>query len=392
LSGLDGHDRLEGGGGDDVLIDGKGHDTLSGGDGADTLYISLGDDNEVLMGGAGDDRYVVRSRFGQVTIVEAAGEGQDVVFFDGYSLVLGSAEVEVVIADEGAEARQIWGSDVANRIVGSGSDNAITGFGGDDTLIGFGGFDTLDGSEGNDVLVGEGHLTDMRGGTGNDIYIVKSGGAGILEHEGCGTVDWVRAGNHLDLSNGGEIELLTTTNRRGTDWIDLRGSYSANKIIGNGGRNHLEGGYGDDTLLGGSGNDRLDGEDDADALFGGEGDDRLSGGYAADRLIGGSGRDTFVFDAAFDPKNRDRVIDFAVGDDRIALDATVFYAIGSTGRLSADAFVIGARAQDAEDRITYNAATGALLYDADGNGADTAARFATLAAGLDISHANFVVI
>ena len=40
----------------------------------------------------------------------------------------------------------------------------------------------------------------------------------------------------------------------------------------------------------------------------------------------------------------------------------------------------------------YNNATGALLYDANGNGAGAAVQIATLSAGLAVTNADFVVI
>ena len=56
------------------------------------------------------------------------------------------------------------------------------------------------------------------------------------------------------------------------------------------------------------------------------------------------------------------------------------------------AYFIGAAAADASDRIVYNNATGALSYDADGNGAGAAVQFATLTAGLALTNNDFVVV
>lgn len=53
---------------------------------------------------------------------------------------------------------------------------------------------------------------------------------------------------------------------------------------------------------------------------------------------------------------------------------------------------IGAAAADANDFIIYNNITGALLYDADANGAGLATQIATIGVGLAITNADFVVI
>ena len=64
----------------------------------------------------------------------------------------------------------------------------------------------------------------------------------------------------------------------------------------------------------------------------------------------------------------------------------------AAGTLNADAFHIGAAAADAEDRIIYNSATGALSFDSNGNAAGGVIRFAQLTAGLALTNADFVAV
>jgi Ca2+-binding RTX toxin-like protein len=125
-------------------------------------------------------------------------------------------------------------------------------------------------------------------------------------------------------------------------------------------------------------------------LRGGSGDDRLAGGEGNDNLWGGAGLDTFVFDTTLNATaNHDRVNDFSVADDTVALESQIFSSLVD-GVLGADQFRIGAAA-DADDHVLYNAGTGVLSYDADGNGAGAAIRIATLQAGLALTYADFLV-
>ena len=114
-----------------------------------------------------------------------------------------------------------------------------------------------------------------------------------------------------------------------------------------------------------------------DALIGFGGNDRLDGGGGLDLLVGGTGQDSFVFASALDGAAADIVADFSSADDTILLDDAVFTGL-SLGALNANAFVTGGAALDADDRILYDAGTGKLYFDADGNGAGAAMQFATL--------------
>jgi Ca2+-binding RTX toxin-like protein len=61
-------------------------------------------------------------------------------------------------------------------------------------------------------------------------------------------------------------------------------------------------------------------------------------------------------------------------------------------KLDADMFTIGSKAQDAEDRIIYDQASGHLYYDADGTGRAAPVPFADLSANLTLTAADFFVI
>lgn len=152
------------------------------------------------------------------------------------------------------------------------------------------------------------------------------------------------------------------------------------KLMGRAGDDKLYGGPGDDVLKGGKGSDRL---------FGGFGDDLLDGGRGRDRLKGGEGDDIFRFAAPLHRKHLDEIVDFTPGEDLIALKASRFAAVGDA--LDAAEFHIGASATTASHRIIYNPANGRLTYDSNGNAPGGDLRFAKLAAGLDLSHDDFVV-
>ena len=116
-----------------------------------------------------------------------------------------------------------------------------------------------------------------------------------------------------------------------------------------------------------------------DILNGGAGNDTLSGGNGNDMLTGGTGADWFIFDIiANATANMDTITDFVSGTDKLQFSKTAFTGLSDAdlGSLSTDAFWTGtgvSTAHDATDRFIYNSTTGALYYDADGNGTGSAA-------------------
>jgi hypothetical protein len=142
-------------------------------------------------------------------------------------------------------------------------------------------------------------------------------------------------------------------------------------------------------IPGTSGNDKLYGTPDADVIQGLAGNDILSGGQ---------GQDVFVFNTKLSARfNVDRITDFSVKDDTIWLDHAIFTKIGNGTptaplQLAAGAFWAGKAAHDANDRIIYDPSTGALSYDADGNGSSAQIKFAQLATGLKMTATDLFVV
>ncbi len=172
-----------------------------------------------------------------------------------------------------------------------------------------------------------------------------------------------------------------------TTAINVNASATGNAltIVGNDGAN---------TLTGTSFNNLLLGNGGADNLRGGLGNHRIFGGLGNDVLTGGAGLDSFIFSTALSAtSNRDTITGFSVADETIEIENAVFTALGgTTGVLSARAFVVGAAAADATDRIIYNSSTGALLYDSEGTGRGAAVQFATLSSGLRLTNSDFLII
>lgn len=236
-------------------------------------------------------------------------------------------------------------------LTGTGGADTLNGAGGDDTLYGMNGNDTLYGNDGNDLLDGGAGNDRMLGGMGDDTYVVDSTRDRITENANAG-VDTVRT------------TLISYTLGNNLEQLEFVGS-GAFRGTGNNLANFITGGSGNDTLDGGLGNDIL---------------------------IGGLGADRFVFDTALGAGNIDTIRDFDPGQDKIAIDNSVFKALRGTGTLASSAFTVGTQAADSTDRIIYDNQNGRLLYDADGTGNSAAIHFATINPGLSLTASNFQVI
>ena len=233
------------------------------------------------------------------------------------------------------------------NLIGSGYNDSLTGNTKNNILNGGVGNDTLNGGVGADTMVG---------GLGDDIFVVSQTGDIVTEKPGEGA-DKINSSVAYTLPVN--VENLTLT---GVLAINGTGNGQANKITGNSANNQLVGGAGNDTLDGSTG---------------------------TNHLTGGTGNDIFKFTTT---GHVDTIADYNVANDTIQLENAVFTALTTTGTLAASRFRIGTQAVDADDFIIYNNATGALLYDANGNGAGAAVQIAMVGTGLAMTNADLVVI
>jgi Ca2+-binding RTX toxin-like protein len=414
LIGLEDNDILKGLGGDDTLYGDSGSDTLKGGGGADTLN-----------GGSGIDTVAYNESGAGVVvslITDTAGNGD--------------AE-----GDELNSIENLTGSSHDDTLWGNDGVNVIKGMDGGDSLKGYGGNDTLQGGDGEDFINGGAGADTMTGGNDNDTYIVDNASDVVVEGAGQGASDQVRASVNYTLGAGAQVEFLRTTNDGGVTAINLTGNAFDQTLMGNAGANYLDGKGGADHMEGLGGNDRyyMDHAGDLAIEFAGQGNDtvialanvtlsagsemellRTSGSASAynvnlngnefdqaiqgnagknvvngragsDTLTGYGNDDIFRFNTALGAGNVDEITDFNVADDTIQIDNAVFAGL-ALGTIDADQFHIGASAADAQDRIVYNSATGALYFDSNGNAVGGAVQFATLDTGLAMTHNDFVVI
>ena len=214
----------------------------------------------------------------------------------------------------------------------------------------------LNGGVGNDTLDGGAGSDSMIGGLGNDSFVVNVAGDVITENLNEGTDTVNSSVTYTLLAN---LENLTLT---GASAINGTGNSLVNIITGNAANNQLNGGAGNDTI---------------------------NGGIGIDSLTGGIGNDIFRFTTT---GHIDTITDYNVANDTIQLENAIFTKLTTTGTLAAAQFRIGAQAADSNDFIVYNNITGALSYDANGNGVGAMVTIAMIGAGLNMTNADIVVI
>jgi Ca2+-binding RTX toxin-like protein len=226
---------------------------------------------------------------------------------------------------------------------------------------------------------------------GNDLGFVTVSDEGAAPAFSNGISQYGTTGNDVIALGSG----LNSHLGAGNDLLDGKDGHDT--LFSAGGDDQLFGGAGNDFLFGEGGNDRVFGEAGNDHTYGGDGNDLVYGGLGNDRLNGGLGNDKFVFNSKLNKKfNVDRISDYNVKADTFYLENAIFKvgkgSASSPRKMNKDMFTIGKHAADAEDRIIYDKATGALYYDSDGTGAKAQVKFAVVSKKLKMTFHDFFVI
>jgi Ca2+-binding RTX toxin-like protein len=368
VSGGEGNDILNGGGGADLIEGGQGSDQLRGGGGPDALFG--GDGEDILDGGAGPDAmsggggfdtatYAARNDMLRITLdnepndggiatTEHPAEGDNV-----------RADVEHVIGGRNNDfiSAAPAGDVVPGRVVldgGAGNDTMVGSSGGSGgavsavtrgrtfgatsdavelaTLPPVAATSILNGQDGNDLLTGGSHNDLLNGGGGNDAMRgldgndTFTGGAGADVMNGGGGIDLASYADSpasvvVTLDNQPNDGIPATPDHPGegdnvmADIERLAGSRFADNLTGSEAPNTIGGGDGNDAINGRGGNDVLEGSGGDDEIHGGLGDDFISGGPGHDHLFGDAGNDRLNGrDGAAD------VLDGGEGDDTATRD------------------------------------------------------------------------
>jgi trimeric autotransporter adhesin len=277
---------------------------------------------DTLIGGLGDDTYIINSATDNITEVVNGGFGDRARASLSFALAVGD-NIEFLETTNAALTTAI-------NLTGNEFGQTVTGNNGINTLRGLGGGDTLDGGADAvaDILVG---------GLGDDTYIIRSSSDDVQELAGQG-FDFVTTAVSFVLGATDDIEELNTIDVIAKTAINLTGNGVAQTIHGNRGNNVISG-------LGGA--------------------DSINGDWGADTMTGGTGSDTFFFadnHSGQTATTMDVITDFTKGAVGVGDRITYFNPLiigGSSAAATANVAKIGANGV-----VTFAAGSGTTLADA----------------------------
>ncbi|MEH2113027.1 MAG: calcium-binding protein [Nostoc sp.] len=299
--------------GNDTLVGTNGADTINGNDNGNDTIPPTNDNNDILTGGGGKDKFVYDMNYGgyssTYTITDFGGVGKGVT---PSAAVIAEVDTIQFQGDSYYSAKNLLLTQNGNNVEITFEDVFVT-----KVILQNFKLENLDNlpatssrpAIGNILFDGQTSITDSF-----DVFNANSTQTNLFNKN---TVTFL---NNLD------------NNITGFDNSDdvVNGQGGNDKIDGLSGNDLLRGGTGNDSLLGGEGDDSLFGDTGNDSLLGGEGDDSLLGGERDDILLGGTGNDTLL-----GGRENDTLLGGA-GDDRLTVGSSNLDTLGGDQLLSGD--------------------------------------------------------
>jgi Ca2+-binding RTX toxin-like protein len=286
IYGGDGNDVLHGDAGDDIIFAGAGNDIVFGGDGADIVFAGTGDDlvfadagNDIVHGGTGND--VVHGGAGD-DLLNGGGDADRLIGDEGHDIIHGDDGSDIVVASigdgddeiDGGAGNDIYDLSAATRSVAvdleagssSGNDTGVdsimaienlVGGSADDMLAGDANANALSGGDGDDRLIGRGGGDDLSGGNGEDTIVATL-------DDGDDRIDGGAGDDSYDLSAAKKSVV-----------VDLRAGMATGADIGTDSLSDIE------NVVGGTGDDVFVSDQHRNAFTGGGGADTFVLGRAS---------------------------------------------------------------------------------------------------------------
>ena len=375
------HAIMIGGLGNDIL-NSYGDDTLEGGEGDDTL-INHGNRAAAIYSSANASDYIfTETAAGEYTVEAIGGTGEGTDTLTGIEIIrLGGIDGTDFDLAYLANLQRIDLTNDNDDYTGTAADELIHGLDGDDIIYGGDGDDIVYGDAGNDTLGGGRGHNVLYGGIGNDILssnylgtdtLYGGDGNDLLQYAGTGDVfdggngdDEIRVfteeysptsatligGAGIDLlwlsgdspgsynQTGGAFNFSTGEATGAYSEIDFSGFETlwffgggfTDTVVGGDGDDYINSGnawewfdndtstssyyHDQDFLYGMGGDDTLIGQGGNNLLDGGDGNDILMGGQAGDILIGGAGDDILFGNSVDSYSTGDDTYDGGEGTD-----------------------------------------------------------------------------
>lgn len=307
----------------------------------------------------------------KLDVISGESASDEIVGTGGNDSLVGTSAGDRMLGRSGGD--RLFGQEGPDELLGAAGGDSLRGGAGRDSLWGGSAADHLVGGDGNDSLFGDDSADFLNGGAGADTLF---GGAGrdtfvadrpqdLVRESAGGGIDWVRAGSHYTLPEGGSLDHVEHLRLLGGGDSTGRGNDLDNSLVGNGGDNRLQGMQGDDRLFGRNGDDILRGGGGDNRLYGGNGRDSLML-EAGDRAWGGDGQDRFFFDGDEGLDSFPIIADFSGVRLNSAEDRDRF--VFSSGLESGDfSYRGGAAFQGQGDSQARHAGSGRVEVDIDGD-------------------------